>query len=251
MTAVDLQGAYNIRDLGGLRTRDKRRTRHGLIYRGDSLDSVTPADAKILFDKLGIGGVVDLRTKAETELFDGELPVPRYRFSVLAEGRLGSEPFPSDDPAELAKVYLSNLEGGRPAVKNTFEIIAADLQAGVPTLFHCAAGRDRTGIIAALLLGLVEVTYGEIARDYVQSNRNARRVTKKLAENPLYANHEAHRDEVILLHELTILGFMRQLQEQEGGPRQFCQDSGISEETISIIESKFVGDPDELALDGR
>src|SRR5215475_9258411 len=137
MTAVDLQGAYNVRDLGGLRTRDRRRTRYGLIYRGDSLDSITPADTKILFDKLGIGTVIDLRTKAEADLSDRQFPVPRYRFSVLAEGRLGREPFPSDDPAELAKVYLSNLEGGREAVKQTFEVIAENLQAGVPTLFHC------------------------------------------------------------------------------------------------------------------
>jgi len=50
MTAVELQGAYNVRDLGGLRTRDRRRTKHGLIYRGDSLDSITAADASLLFD---------------------------------------------------------------------------------------------------------------------------------------------------------------------------------------------------------
>ncbi|MGN6791703.1 MAG: tyrosine-protein phosphatase, partial [Streptosporangiaceae bacterium] len=187
MTAVDLEGAANVRDLGGLRTRDRRRTRYGLIYRGDSLDSITPADSKILFDKLDIATIVDLRTAAETELKELSFPAQRYRFSVLAEGRLGREPFPSDDPAELAKVYLNNLEGGRGAIKQTFEVIAENLQAGVPTLFHCAAGRDRTGIMAALLLDTVDVTFGEIARDYVQSNRNARRVTKKLAENPLYA----------------------------------------------------------------
>ncbi len=247
MTAVDLQGAANVRDLGGLRTRDRRRTRHGLIYRGDSLDSITPADAKILFEKLGIGTVVDLRTAAETELTELSFPVPWHRFSVLAEGRLGREPFPSDDPAELAKVYLNNLEGGREAVRRTFEVIAANLQAGVPTLFHCAAGRDRTGIIAALLLDLVDVTFGEIAKDYVQSNRNARRVTRKLAENPLYANHEAHMREVILLHEQTILGFVRLLHEQAGGPRQFCLDCGLSEETIAVIGDKFVGGADEIA----
>ena len=124
MTAVDLQGAANVRDLGGLRTRDRRRTRYGLIYRGDSLDTITPADSKMLFDKLGICTIVDLRTAAETELTELSFPVSRYRFSVLAEGRLGREPFPSDDPAELAKVYLSNLEGGREAVKKTFEVIA-------------------------------------------------------------------------------------------------------------------------------
>ena len=242
MTAVDLEGAYNIRDLGGLRTRDKRLTRHGLIYRGDSLDQITAADAKILFNELDIGAVVDLRTQAETELTDPVLPAQRYRFSVLAEGRLGREPFPSDDPAELAKVYLNNIEGGRGAVKGTFEVIAANLEAGVPTLFHCAAGRDRTGIMAALLLDLVGVTFGEIARDYVQSNRNARRVTQRLAENPLYANHEAHMREIILLHEQTILGFLRLLQAQDGGSRQFCLDCGLSDDTIEVLCDRFVGD---------
>jgi len=246
MTAIELQGAYNVRDLGGLRTRDGRRTKHGLIYRGDSLDSITASDAKILFDKLGIGTIVDLRTKAETELSGLAFPVPRYRFSVLVEGRLGHEPFPSDDPAELAKVYMGNLETGRQAVKGTFDIIAKNLQDGVATLFHCAAGRDRTGIIAALLLGLVGVTDGQIAMDYVQSNRNARRVTKKLAENPLYANHDTHRPEVILLHEQTILGFMRLLREQ-GGPRQFCLDSGVTEETIAAIAENFVAAPADVA----
>ena len=240
MTAVELQGAYNVRDLGGLRTRDGRQTKPGLIYRGDSLDSITPADVSVLFGKLGIGGIVDLRTKAENELSGLEFPVTRHRFSVLAEGRLGQEPFPSDDPVELAKVYLNNIEGGRPAVKGTFEVIADDLRTGVATLFHCAAGRDRTGIMAALLLGVVGVTDGQIAMDYVQSNRNARRVTKKLAENPLYANHETHRGEVILLDERTILGFMRLLRANAGGPRQFVLDSGVSEETISVIEDYFV-----------
>ncbi|HUJ05669.1 MAG TPA: tyrosine-protein phosphatase [Streptosporangiaceae bacterium] len=251
MTAVELQGAYNVRDLGGLRTKDGRCTRHGVIYRGDSLDSITPGDARMLFDKLGIGAIVDLRTKAETELSGLLFPVPRYRYSVLVEGRLGHEPFPSDDPAELAKVYLSNLEGGRAAVKGTFDVIADDLRAGVATLFHCAAGRDRTGIIAALLLGLVGVTDGQIAVDYVQSNRNARKVTKKLAENPLYANHDAKRPEVILLREQTILGFMRLLREHHGSPRQFCLDSGVSDETIQVIQDRFVvapaGPPDSAA----
>lgn len=243
MTAVELKGAYNVRDLGGLRTNDGRRTRYGVIYRGDSLDSITPADAEILFGRLGIGAIVDLRTKAETELSGLLFAVPRYRFSVLGEGKLGLEPFPSDDPAELAKVYLSNIDGGRAAVKGTLEVIAADLQAGVATLFHCAAGRDRTGIMAAVLLGLVGVPDEQIAVDYVQSNRNALRVTRKLSENPLYANHDSSRPEVILLHEDTILGFMRLLRDKFGGPRQFCLDCGVPPEAISVIEDYFVTVP--------
>ncbi|HET9895441.1 MAG TPA: tyrosine-protein phosphatase [Streptosporangiaceae bacterium] len=240
MTAIELRGAYNVRDLGGLRTRDKRITRSGVIYRGDSLDKITASDAEILFEKLGIGTIIDLRTQAEIELVDVHFPVPRYRFSVLAEGRLGHEPFPADDPAELARVYLNNLNGGRAAVKSTLEIIAGNLRAGAATLFHCAAGRDRTGIMSALLLSLVGVTDGQIAMDYVQSNRNARRVTKKLAENPLYASNDHDRPEVILLHEKTILGFVRQLKAEFGGPAQFCLDSGVAPATITAIEEHFV-----------
>jgi protein-tyrosine phosphatase len=246
MTAIELQGAYNVRDLGGLRTKDRRITRPGVIYRGDSLDSIAPGDAKILFDKLGIGTIIDLRTKAETDLIELHFPVARYRYSVLVEGRLGNEPFPSDDPVELAKVYLSNIDSGRGAVKGTFDLIATNLQAGVATLFHCAAGRDRTGIISALLLGLVGVTDGQIAIDYVQSNRNARRVTKRLAENPLYANGEAKHREIIFLDERTIIGFMRLLRERYGGPREFCLDSGVSSEMIAVIEEKFVVSPPDL-----
>jgi protein-tyrosine phosphatase len=240
MTAVELQGAYNVRDLGGLRTKDGRRTKLGVVYRGDSLDNITPSDAKILFDKLGIATIVDLRTKAETELTGLLFPVPRYRYSILREGRLGKEPFPSDDPVELAKVYLGNIQTGRDAVKGTLDIIAADLQAGQATLFHCAAGRDRTGIMAALLLGLVGVTDGQIAQDYVQSNRNARKVTRKLATNPLYDSQDSHRPEVILLHEQTILGFVRGLRSEFGGPRQFCLDCGVTPETIEAIKATFV-----------
>lgn len=246
MTAIELEGAYNVRDLGGLRTKDRQITRPGVIYRGDSLDSITPGDAKILFDKLGIGTIIDLRTKAETDLIELHFPVARYRYSVLVEGRLGNEPFPSDDPVELAKVYLSNIDSGRGAVKGTFDHIATNLQAGVATLFHCAAGRDRTGVMSALLLGLVGVTDGQIAIDYVQSNRNARRVTKRLAENPLYANGEAKDREIIFLDERTIIGFMRLLRERFGGPHEFCLDSGVSPETLAVIEEKFVVSPPDL-----
>jgi protein-tyrosine phosphatase len=246
MTAIELQGAYNVRDLGGLRTKDQRITRPGAIYRGDSLDSITPGDARILFDKLGIGTIIDLRTKAETELQELHFPVARYRFSVLVEGRLGHEPFPSDDPVELAKVYVSNIDSGRAAVKGTFDLIATNLQAGVATLFHCAAGRDRTGIMSALLLDLVGVTDEQIAIDYVQSNLNARRVTRRLAENPLYANGDSKDREVILLDERTILGFTRLIRERFGGPREFCLDSGVSPETIAVIEEKFVSSPPDV-----
>jgi protein-tyrosine phosphatase len=251
MTAVELQGAYNVRDLGGLHTCDGRRTRQGLVYRGDSLDHLTDSDAELLFSKLGIGAVIDLRTKEETPAAPRPRPVPGYRYSILAEGRLGREPFPSDDPEELAKVYLSNLDHGRAAVAAAVETIARYMSADVPSIFHCAAGRDRTGIISAILLGLVHVSDAQIAADYVASNRHARLVTRKLATNPLYSDHGARGREVILLKPETILEFMRLLREKFGGPRQFLLDSGVPAETLSVIERHFVSDAaDQASLPG-
>jgi protein-tyrosine phosphatase len=252
MTAVELQGAYNVRDLGGLRTSDGRRTRAGLVYRGDSLDHLTGSDADLLFSKLGIGAVIDLRTKEETAAARERYPVPGYRYSLLQEGRLGREPFPSDDPEELAKVYLSNLDQGRAAAVAAIETVARYMSADVPSLFHCAAGRDRTGIIAAILLGLVNVTDAQIAADYVASNRHARLVTRKLATNPLYSDSGARGREVILLKPETISEFLRLLREKFGGPRQFLLDSGVSPETISVIEQHLVtsAEDEAAALDG-
>lgn len=247
MTAVELQGAYNVRDLGGLRTPDGRRTRRGLVYRGDSLDHLADSDANLLFTELGVGAIVDLRTKEETAAAREKHPVPYYRYSILEEGRLGREPFPSDDPEELAKVYLSNLDHGRTAAAAALQTIARYLSADVPSIFHCAAGRDRTGIISALLLGLVNVTDEQIAADYIASNRNARLVTRKLATNPLYSDAGARGREVILLKPATILGFLQLLREKFGGPRQFLLDSGISPEAISDIERHFLASAEEAA----
>jgi hypothetical protein len=94
-----------------------------------------------------------------------------------------------------------------------------------------------------VLLSLVGVTDAQIAADYVRSNRNARSVTKKLAENPLYAHPDGGRPEVILLHKETILGFLRLLREELGGPLQFCLDSGVEPKTATAIMKRFVAGP--------
>jgi protein-tyrosine phosphatase len=247
MTAVELQGAYNVRDLGGLRILDGRPTASGLVYRGDSLDHLTDSDAELLFTELGIGAIIDLRTKEETIGAREKHPVPYYRYSILEEGRLGREPFPSDDPDELAKVYLSNLDQGRAAAAATLETVARYMSAGVPSLFHCAAGRDRTGIVSAILLGLVNVTDEQIAADYVASNRHARLVTRKLAANPLYSDTGARGREIILLKPETILRFLQLLRDKFGGPRQFVLDSGVTAETISTIDRHFIASAPEDA----
>src|ERR1700733_6938204 len=171
MAIVELDGAYNVRDLGGLHLVNGGLTRNGVLYRSDSLDCISEHDEEILFNRLGIGAVIDLRTSAEVGNADWRDGRIKYSLCpLIAESRLGREPFPSGNPQELARVYLDNVRDGHQAVGEIFRSLHYFLSIEVPCIFCCAAGRDRTGVIAALLLSLVGVDLNDIAKDYVCSN---------------------------------------------------------------------------------
>jgi protein-tyrosine phosphatase len=189
MSIIELEGAYNVRDVGGLATADGRQTRHALLYRGDSLDAITDSDQDLLFRKLKIGAVIDVRARKEIACAAWrDSAVRYYQLAVIGDENAGTSPLPVSDPPELAKVYLADLQRGAPALCEILEVLAEQLGAGIPCIVHCAAGRDRTGGIMAVLLAAIGVGDEEIARDYVLSNHHARHVERRLAENPLYAN---------------------------------------------------------------
>lgn len=240
---IDLAGAYNVRDLGGLRTRDGRSVRPGLVYRGDALTNLTDADRDLLFGELDISIVVDLRT-AEEAGGDGmadarALPgVRAYHHSLMPEGRIGREPFPSGDPERLARRYFDNLEEGAVAAAAAFRLMCDAAVARTPLLFHCAAGRDRTGVVAAVLLDLLGVHEEDIVRDYELSNTHARQVTRELRQNPLYANGAHHAGpgsgrEVELLDGRTIRGFLTLLAAEYGGGRRWAEFHGVDAAELS------------------
>jgi protein-tyrosine phosphatase len=244
VTVVELDRAYNVRDLGGLTVSDGGLTRSGVIYRGDSLDSISKRDEEILFRKLDIGMVIDLRTRAEVQAADWmQGPVVYHRFPLIDDNRLGKEPFPSDNAQELAKVYLNNAKDGRTVIKDVFTDLHSCLSDGVPCIFHCAAGRDRTGVIAALLLDLVGVRESDIASDYVRSNHNAKQVTRRLARNVLYSNSSTPPSEVILLKPETIEHFLELIRQEAGSTAQFLrQTCEVEPRILSGIQHGLVLD---------
>jgi protein tyrosine/serine phosphatase len=237
---VELDGAYNVRDLGGLRVVDDGRIPAGLIYRGDSLDQLSPRDENLLFDQLNIRAIIDLRTKAEISRpaaweHDG---VAYHHHSLIDDNRIGREPFPSDNPQELAKVYLNNIKDGRDAIADIFMLLYDYIVRGIPLIYHCAAGRDRTGVITALLLSLARVRESDIADDYVQSNRHALHVTERLESNPLYANQHSHQG-VVLLKAETILRFLELLRIEFGGVEQFLLTCGIPRQVLEELRDSL------------
>jgi protein-tyrosine phosphatase len=244
--AIKLEGIFNLRDLGGLKTENDAQVLPGLIFRGDSLHALTESDRKVLLDDLHIKTIIDLRTAEESDgdglqdqrAFPG---LEVHNFSIVPEGRIGREPFPSSDPEKLAARYLENLEEGRDAIRDSLSVIAESAQHKRPTIFHCAAGRDRTGLLAGVLLSLADVRDDEIIADYVASNRNADQVTARLLGNPLYSNSDApDGDDPVLLRADTMKIFLDLLRSRFGGTEAWALGNGTSTETITTLKTELL-----------
>jgi protein-tyrosine phosphatase len=170
-----LEGALNWRDLGGYPTADGHVTRWGCLYRSDGLDQLTDADLTLVAD-LGIKLVVDFRVDREVDENPSRLPdhpeLRRQRLPIggdEVEGRSILDTIRAGDlktytAEEMAIGYERLLEE---AALNFGEVIInASDPANHPMVFHCTAGKDRTGLMAMLLLGALGVSDDDIVLDY-------------------------------------------------------------------------------------
>ncbi len=186
--SIPLDSLPNLRDLGGWRTKDGRTVRYGMLYRATALDNLSPDDARVLTDRLGLRTVYDLRTAGEVETAPDRVPdgVRFVNLDVLADDAESSQAGTGDllaDPvafekelgggqnaATYAKGYEeivslpSALEGYR---RLYMDFLAPESMAG---LFHCTTGKDRTGWAAAALLLLLGVSEDDVFRDFMATN---------------------------------------------------------------------------------
>jgi protein-tyrosine phosphatase len=162
-----LEVAYNVRHIGGYRTRDGRITSETIV-RSAGLHRLTENGLRSLADT-GITTVVDLRSSMERER--DVTPDPssvgiRHVLAPVFEQDLSPVGQSEDEFPGYAVAYERMLESGKDAYRTLFEIVS-DGDGGI--LFHCAAGKDRTGVAAALMLGLAGVDDETIVEDYAIS----------------------------------------------------------------------------------
>lgn len=187
---IELEGASNARDLGGLPAAGGR-TRPGVLVRADALDRLTDADVAELAHRRGLAHVVDLRTDGErAERGRGLLEASGVRYSelsVITDEHLTSRQLErarrleaGGDAAQImADGYVELLELGAPAfVEALRRIVAPD---GAPALVHCSAGKDRTGVLVALLLGAAGVHRSTIVVDYAATHERMEAIVAALS----------------------------------------------------------------------
>ncbi len=244
-----LSGPSNFRDLGGYRTTDGRHVRWRRVFRSDAL-RLTEQDVQVLRDEVGLRTTVDLRTGFEYGHQEGggnpthvarlaEVGVTRHHLPMIDETRVARHA--SDIRPPAAKGYLKMLEKGGPALAELFTLLTDP--ANHPLVFHCAAGKDRTGVAAALLLGVLGVDDDTIIADYALSQENMARALAKiqarpdaeriLAGRPLAA-FEAPTDAVI--------GFVESVHATHGGWHGAAAAIGIDDATVQRLRDLLLTD---------
>jgi protein-tyrosine phosphatase len=173
---IPLEGTTNVRDLGGWPTRDGRRVRFGQIFRAARLARITEADTKAL-QALGVRTVVDLRGADER----AKVPNVDHGFhevSLAIEPSIGprlremaekGEGTADEMRAMMARAYAAYAIDWSAQYRALFALLLSEQR--VPLLFHCTAGKDRTGFGAALILAALGVREEAIREDYLATTR--------------------------------------------------------------------------------
>jgi protein-tyrosine phosphatase len=170
---VPFEGAHNFRDLGGYPSHLGGFTRWGVLYRAGGLHLMTEGDLAE-FDRLGIGTVIDLRRDDERELMPD--PMPTVHICLMSRV-IENRPMPAHGTlvdhdhgvAFMQSLYAGLLEHAAIEIGGLFRAVAA--ADGTPTVFHCTAGKDRTGTVAALLLLWLGVDREDVLDDFELTDR--------------------------------------------------------------------------------
>jgi protein-tyrosine phosphatase len=231
----------NTRDLGGLRRRGGV-TRSRVLIRSDDVSTLNAAGREAMRAH-GVRTVVDLRSRSERSgTFDARFPRPVVKM-VRAEGVNYLHRELVDD-ASLRKLgeaqnmferYLVMLDTRQAAFREIFTTIA---QAEGGLVFHCFAGKDRTGLVAAMVLSLADVPPDEVAADFGETDRQlADAYEMWISEAPLDKRDEM-REELRCPPE-RILGVLEHLETKWGGTASYLEATGMAPDVIDMLRAKL------------
>jgi protein-tyrosine phosphatase len=244
---VVLTRVFNFRDLGGYPTADGRMVRWRTLYRADGLHRLTDTDVEVVRG-LGLRTVVDLRTAGEVDnhgRFPVEhLPVAYHHLPVIEEIWPIEGVRDTVAPHEyLTERYLEMLDTGGCAIARTLGLLADGRHA--PLVFHCAAGKDRTGVLSAVVLGLLGVPDEEIAHDYGLSLPAMARLSEWVrAAYPEAAT--AMEDQPAVFFDApspAVHGFLDGLRGRFGSFEGYVEAIGVDPATVGRVRARLLAEP--------
>ena len=232
------EGLENVRDVGGLPLRDGGTTRYGVLLRSASLLEASPADVRRLVDEYGLRIVLDLRTPWEVDR-DGPTAVAAAGVETVPLTFIGESrewlPETGEDTDPLLRNYLGYL-GDHPA--NIVEAVRR-IASRAPALVHCAAGKDRTGVLVALVLDAVGVERESVVADYALSAVNVealfRRWTTRTGTD-MPADLAPHTPRAAVMEHV-----LAHLDEEHGGAAGWLRANGLTDDELAALRALLRG----------
>ena len=240
---LPIKGTFNIRDLGGYETTDGV-TRWRRLLRADGLHKLQPDGVDQLVSH-GVVTVIDLRHASELE----HQPNPfaerdgvDYHNVSLFENLAPPTPenMPKDDIDVLHELYVMALKERHDAILKILQIIA-DAPEGT-VLFHCTAGKDRTGIIAALTLGLAGVDHETIVKDYALTEIMIAPIVDEIIAAVVARGGNAERMRPLLASKPeTMQATLDHILENHGSIEAYLKDIGLDDGVKDRIRARLAG----------
>jgi protein-tyrosine phosphatase len=236
---IPLDGAVNFRDLGGYVTEDGLRTRWRVLFRADGLSELTESDLATMRE-LGIRTVVDLRSGQEVE---------QSRFNVDAHPvTFHHYPFIKalPDPEEFARApgflgtqYTEMLDGAAPQIIGALSALATP--DACPAVFHCTAGKDRTGLLSALVLSLLGVPEETVVADYALSGDAMARLRAKLTvKYPDGKTLIADSDALFSADPANMVALFAHLRDRYGTAAGYAEAVGVPSDVVTRLRHTFL-----------
>jgi hypothetical protein len=240
---LELEGLDNVRDVGGLPLTGGGATRSGVLLRSANLRSITPGTVRHLVDVFGLRLVIDLRTAREIN-HDGPSAVADAGVKTVALSFIPEDDTPlpetGDDTDPLLRSYLGYLVDRTENVVTAVRLLGAP-DAG-PALVHCAAGKDRTGVLVALVLDAVGVERAAVIADYALSAEKVeamfrRWTTAAGVEMPADLTPHLPRPEVIA----TVLARLddEHGRRGRGGAEGWLRANGLDDATLQRLRARL------------
>jgi protein tyrosine/serine phosphatase len=242
---VALGNVFNVRDLGGLTGADGHSVRQGRVYRAASLHQLDPAYAED-WERLAIRTVIDLRRSRERvaggwpELLNSatvcELPMLPDDWMLDRAGY-------ATPLAHLSAAYDDMQRLGMAAIRASFELLADP--ASYPLLFFCIAGKDRTGLLASLLLLVLGVSDEDVFEDYELSGERVIALVESLrAQGRLDGNPMINQPiEALRAPREALADSLARLRARHGSVEAYLASCGVSAETRHAVCANLLEQP--------
>jgi len=241
-TELSIDGLVNIRDLGGMVTQDGRTLRSGRVIRSDNPKALTDVGREQFLEQVAPGYVIDLRMALEfrREGYDLGPGIEIVNCPMTPQSGVNQEQIDAGMCDNLIDDYMQQIAVNGQYVAEALAVIAdADRQ---PVVVHCTAGKDRTGIVIAMLLDILGVSHDHITADYHVTTRNMAPIIEGIRNAPVFRENGLADapDWIFASDPETMAGFLARLTETYGGAEAWALAQGLTPDQIASLRSSLL-----------